>query len=58
MKIVNMTDAPAQVKLVNEKGQLDYAHLMPKKQVTLPQGFKIEPNWSVNNPNVKIVKED
>lgn len=58
MKIVNMSNITEQVKLVNEKGQVDYAHVMPKRQVTLPEGFKIDHNWSISHPLVKIVKED
>ena len=58
MKIVNMSGSPEQVKLVNAKGQVDYAHLMPKKQITLPDGFNLETNWAATHPHVKVVKED
>ncbi len=58
MRIVNMSDKMEDVKLRNKQGQLDYIHIMPKRQVTVPDGFEIDPNWAAQHPLVKIVQED
>lgn len=59
MRIVNMSRNSVSVKITTEdKKAVDYVTVMPKKQVTLPEGFVIEPNWAVANPLVRPVKED
>lgn len=57
MRIVNMSSDPEQVKLVSETKQIDYINVMPKKQVDIPEGFVVEPNWAAQHPLVRPVKE-
>ena len=56
MRIVNMSTSVEQVKLISTTGKLDYITVMPKRQVTLPDGFVIEPNWAVTHPLIKIIQ--
>lgn len=56
--VVNMSNAPADLKLVNEQGQIDFAHAMPKRQVELPEGFTLDANWAAANPKIKIIRSE
>lgn len=59
MRIVNMSSASEQVKIVLESGGkilvTDYINVMPKRQVTLPDGFTIDKNWAVDHPLVRPI---
>ncbi len=55
MRIVNMSASVEQVKLVSADGKIDYITVMPRRQVTVPEGFVIEPNWAVTHPWIKNV---
>jgi hypothetical protein len=55
MRIVNMSLSVEQVKLVTPGGKIDYITVMPKRQVAVPEGFVIDPNWAVTHPLIKII---
>jgi hypothetical protein len=56
MRIVNMSSSVEQVKLVSTDGKLDYITVMPKRQVAVPEGFNIDPNWAATHPLIKIIQ--
>lgn len=58
MLIVNMTEGPVNVKLLSEDKQVDFMTVMPKRQVEVPEGFTVDPNWAVLNPRVRIVNQE
>lgn len=57
MRIVNKTDSPVHVKLLSPSDEVDFITVMPKRQVTVPEGFEVDPNWAVLNPLVRIIQE-
>lgn len=57
MRIVNMSSVSEQVKIVREvSGKVvntDFVNVMPKKQVTLPDGYVMDKNWAIEHPTVR-----
>ncbi len=58
MRIVNMTEGPVNVKLLSKDKKVDFMTVMPKRQVEVPEGFTVDPNWAVLNPRVRIVNQE
>lgn len=54
-QIINAGRVPLAVKI--RKGNLvDYVQMQPGAKVDLPEGYKIDHNFMVRNPTVKIVE--
>jgi hypothetical protein len=57
MIIVNMSSVVESVKIVSKDGNLDYITVMPKRKVTIPEGFVVDSNWSATHPLIKTVAD-
>jgi len=55
MHVVNMNSHPVQVKLRTDLGAVDFMHVMPKRQVPVPDGFQVDANWLAGNTFVKVL---
>lgn len=45
MDLLNMNDYAVHPKLIGPDGKPDSIHLMGKRRVTLPDGYKVDQNW-------------
>lgn len=57
MDVLNMNPHPVTVKLKTPEGQADYAHVAPKRRVTLPPGFTVDTNWLAVQPKVMTYED-
>jgi hypothetical protein len=52
-----MSSVVESVKIVSKDGNLDYITVMPKRKVTIPEGFVVDSNWSATHPLIKTVAD-
>lgn len=56
IRLVNTGHSALAVKVRRADNSVDYVHIQQKSKVTLPQGYKPDHNFMVNNPSIKTVE--
>ena len=54
MLVVNMNTYPVSVKIIAPYG-IDFIHLMGRGRANLPEDTRVDSNWLVSNPQVKLI---
>ena len=56
MLVVNMNTYPVSVKIIAPYG-IDFIHLVGRGRVDLPAETRVDPNWLVSNPQIKLIEK-
>jgi hypothetical protein len=54
MDVLNMNTHAVHPRLIGPDGKVDSVTVMPKRRVTIPDGFRVDPNWIGSVPKVSV----